>query len=113
MPIFVHVKHYLNNKGFAFFDQWFMRVRKYMSAKEGFLSLEQTKYPENDTVHVVLAFENVEKLEAWIQEPVHGKLVDELDAFRNRNIWHVARTEDPHANWKTLKYREIPIQHIK
>ena len=52
-------------------------------------------------------------MQAWIQEPVHGKLVDEFDAFRNRNIWHVARTEELHANWQTLKYREIQTQNIK
>ncbi len=113
MPIFAHVKHYLNKKGFVFFDQWFMRVHEYMSAKEGFQSLEHTKYPKNDTIHIVLAFENTEKLEAWIQEPVHDKLVNELDLYRNKDIWHAARTEDPHANWEMLKYREIPAKHKK
>ena len=107
MPIFVHVKHYLTESGFTFFDGWFLRVHKYMSQKTGFQSLEYAKYPSDSIIHIVLAFENIEKLEAWIKEPVHDKLVDELDAYRSRNIWHAARTQDPEADWKTLPYQEI------
>lgn len=107
MAIYVHVKHYLNDDGFAHFDDWFSRVEKFMSAKDGYISLQHTKYPEENMVHIVLAFESVVKLEAWISEPVHDDLVNELDQYRSRDYWEAARTEDKNADWRKIKYDEI------
>ena len=107
MAIYVHVKHYLNAEGMEHFDNWFTRVRQFMSQKTGYISLEHTKYPAQSLVHIVVCFEDTQTLEAWVDEPVHDQLINELDAYRAKPYWEVARAENASSQWDQLSYEKI------
>lgn len=109
MSIYVHVKHYLNEDGMNNFEDWFSRVYKFMEKQQGFQSLVFEKYASEQLVHIVLCFEDVEKLEAWFGEPVHDELVNELDQYRAKDFWEATRTTDPDANWRELDYEKIEV----
>ena len=55
---------------------------------------------------LVLILKEVD-LDAWVKQPVHDKLVDELDAYRSKGFWEAARTQNAAANWKAIAYDRI------
>lgn len=109
MPIYVHVKHYLNNAGMKRIDDWYKRDYDGMSKQDGFVSFTCEKFSDKGIVHFVVAFENDEKLEAWIKNPFHDEMIDELDQYRSVNYWEAARTNDPTADWQELDYKKFII----
>ncbi len=107
MSIYVHVKHYLTSEGIEYFDGWFKQVHAFMSQSSGFVSLTSEKFPKEGMVHIVLCFNSESKLDAWVKQPVHDKLVEQLDTYRSKSFWEAARTQNEAANWKAIAYDRI------
>lgn len=84
--IIIHVRHFLNEDGLSYFDQWFEKCYEFLSQQDGFHSLQRAfDDTESGCVHIWLHFENRKKLEAWGNSKEHEFLIAQLDPYRTHN----------------------------
>ena len=111
MPVIVHVKHYLTANSLAGFNQWYQRVYQFMSEKAGFIDLSHQVFPAEDNgdilIYIKLTFADTRLLEAWVNDPVHNQLVNDLDPYRARPYWEACRTTDENLCWTEANYDVI------
>lgn len=91
--IFVHVKHYLNKEGRAYFDgTWYPYVKERISQQKGFVNIESSRDLScEDCINIIVTFENHEKLMAWVEHADHQKVIHDLDVYRIKaQRWHVS-----------------------
>ncbi|MFT3741536.1 MAG: hypothetical protein QM752_02515 [Gammaproteobacteria bacterium] len=83
--VVVHVKHYLNNNGILFFNEWFINISKILKSQDGFISIGYGQDKKNiSCMSVLLKFENEEKLSIWGKSRLHDLEVSKLDPYRIR-----------------------------
>lgn len=108
MPVIVHVKHYLAASSLAGFNPWYQSVYHFMSGKAGFIDLSHQVFPAEDggglLIYIKLIFANTYLLEAWVNDPVHDQLVNDLDRYRSRPYWEACRTTDENLCWTEATY---------
>ena len=114
MPVIVHVKHYLNPNCLTNFNHWFDKVYQFMSDKKGFVDLTHQVLPSQDNtyqlIYIKLVFNHTDNLEAWVNDPIHDQLVNELDLYRAKPYWEACRTTDENLSWQQATYDIIQAQ---
>lgn len=108
--ITVHVKHYLTPEGIQFAEaQWFPKVKKLMSQQPGYIDFYCCENIDN-SLHLIVQFENQETLDQWVAHPEHDSFVNMLDEYRNRDYWEAALTEEPLDSKNKLTWINVPWQ---
>ncbi len=111
MPVIVHVKHYLSASSLVAFKSWYQSVYQFMSEKTGFMDLSYQVFPAEETgdllIYIKLIFADTHLLEAWVNDPVHDQLVNDLDCYRSRCYWQACRTTDENLCWTEATYDVI------
>ena len=117
----VYVKHYLTPDGIHFFkNKWFPEVHSIISQQEGFVSIAYTTHQNSsDCMNITLKFKDEKTLNDWIAVPIHDDLIKALDAYRSRDFWEAAKTDNDHAEPSTLEWTIIkpslsykPLPHV-
>ena len=81
--IVVHVEHFLNDEGKAFFPKWLDDVEKRLQSHRGFLSLRRLERVDHpDGCHLLLRFESLDLLKKWSSSEDHSHLLERLAPFR-------------------------------
>ena len=105
MQIF-YVKHYLTPTGLSYFnDTWFPAVMNIMSKQSGYISCSHDhELDQGDCVNLTVKFDNEENVKKWATTPEHKVLVDGLDPYRLRGLFHYVATTDPTAERESLEW---------
>lgn len=81
--IVVHVEHFLNAEGVAYFPQWIVEAREVLSKFAGFRSIQQLEWVDDpQTSHLWLEFEDLDLLRAWSASAEHDELIARLGAYQ-------------------------------
>ena len=96
--LIIHVRHFLNDKGLAEFDQWFALCQAYLSKQDGFHSLYRAfDNTQPGLVHVWLHYESREKMLVWGESLEHAELIGRLDPYRIQDweaTWYDTESPD-------------------
>ncbi len=108
-----YVRHYLTGEGIKYFQNtWFPRLSTVIKQQLGFISLTYTMNPlENDRIDIVLIFKDEATFNAWCELPIHDEFVVALDAYRSRDYWEAALT-DNECDSKELEWMRIVPEPI-
>lgn len=88
--IVVHVQHFLNDEGVAFYPAWLKKVSAALKPFAGFVALAQlTDVNQPNECHLSLRFDSVVNLRVWAKSQVHDELLDELEEYtlQKRRSW--------------------------
>lgn len=81
----VHVQHYLNEAGRAYFPAWISEVAEVLCDFEGFGALSQlTDVQDENACHLLLTFESLPLLRAWSRSEAHDKLIAKLEPYQHK-----------------------------
>lgn len=107
----VYVKHYLTLQGIEYFEkQWFPKVHSILSQQIGFISLTYSlDRAAVENVDITLKFKDEETFDAWVEIPIHDVLLKELDAYRSRDYFEAARTEDEQVAPSSLEWTSYTV----
>lgn len=94
--LIIHVTHYLNPQGFAYFAEWYKECYHFIAAQDGFLFLEKAyDNPGTAAIHLWLHYENREKMLRWGNSEQHAVLMNKLAPYRTRDweaTWYDTET---------------------
>ena len=107
--ITVYVKHYLTVEGQKYLkNTWFESVKNIISKQPGYISIKHDVQKDNDDcINIIVKFANEATLEDWVKHPAHDPFVNNLDQYRSRNYWEVARTKNEEVIFSELNWEKI------
>ncbi len=83
--IVVHVEHFLNAEGVAYFPQWIIEAQQVLGQFEGFRSIRQLEWVDDpQTCHLWLEFDDLDLLRKWSASQDHDDLIDRLSPYREQ-----------------------------
>ncbi len=83
--IIVQVEHYLSEEGQQLFPKWIKRIAHVLQGFDGFISIKRLSLMDHpDECHLLLEFENSDKLTAWASSDIHHQFIEELAVYRHK-----------------------------
>ncbi len=83
--IIIQVEHYLNEEGQKLFPKWIGRIAHVLQGFDGFISIKRLSLIDHpEECHLLLEFENIDKLKAWASSDLHNQHIEELVVYRHK-----------------------------
>ncbi len=80
--ILVQVEHYLSKEGQKLFPEWIERIAHVLQDFDGFISIKRLSLMDHPgECHLLLKFENTNKLKDWVSSDLHDQFVEELAVY--------------------------------